>query len=445
MTPSTRAYRPEFLAVKTALSWVGQRIGLKDGGRFWAQVFGAESWSGESVTADKAMQLSAVWRAVKMTAETESSLPKNLYVDNGDGPVLERGGDTDRLIRISPNADQTAEEFWDQIFGCQELLGEGMARKHWNINRTRVVALEMMDPRRARDIDNASGNGWRWEYTTLKGQKIELAPEDVLHMPGFAMLGRRGYSPVTFGAQTMGLAIAAEKTAGRLFRSGLRNSGFLNAGQVLNPDDRAKLEKIMSDYMGAANAGGLMILEGGMTFTPMNMSAQDAELLLTRKFEIEEIGRWFGMPPILLGHAVDGQTMWGSGVDSIIQAWLTLGLSQKLRRSQGQIQKRLMTAEERARGLYCRFNADALLAVNSPSRISFITTAVQNSILTPDEGRALLERGKMPGGDQLLAQVNLVPLADLGDTQGTEARARSAMQTWLGIEGPRRENDPNLP
>lgn len=416
------------------LSWIGQRINLRTSTSFWGAFFGNENWSGEQVTAQRAMQLSAVWRAVRLTAETVASLPRNCYVETERGPVLERGGETDQLIRVSPNADQTPMEFWEQLIGCMELVGEGAARKHWNINRTRVVALEILDPNRLRDVDNAQGTDWRWEYTDARGRKLDLAREDVLHLPGFSLGGRRGFSTVSFGAQTMGLALAAEKTAGRLFKSGLRNSGFLNAGQVLNPEDRAKLEKIMGDYMGAANAGGLMILEGGMTFTPMNMSAQDAELLLTRRFQIEEIGRWFGMPPILLGHAVDGQTMWGSGVDSIIQSWMTLGLSQRLRRVQEVVQKRLMTPAERSEGLYCRFNSDALLAVNSTARINFITQAVQNSILTPDEGRALLERGSMPGGDQLLAQVNLVPLDRLGDTGGQSQQVRAALRSFLGIE-----------
>lgn len=427
----------------SVLSWVGQRINLRASRGFWGQFFGTDNAAGEQVTAHRAMQLSAVWRAVRLTAETIGSLPRNCYVDDGAGPVLERGGETDTLIRVSPNAEQTPMEFWEQMIGCMELVGEGAARKHWNVNRTRVVALTVMDPTRLRDVDNAAGTDWRWEYHDERGRKIELAREDVLHLPGFSLGGRRGFSTVSYGCQTMGLALAAEKTAGRLFKSGLRNSGFLNAGQVLNEEDRGKLEKIMADYMGAANAGGMMILEGGMTFTPMNMSAQDAELLLTRKFQIEEIGRWFGMPPILLGHAVEGQTMWGSGVDSIIQSWMTLGLSQRLRRVQEVIQKRLMSPAERARGLYCRFNADALLAVNSAARIAFITSAVQNSILTPDEGRALLERGSMPGGDQLLAQVNLVPLARLGDTSATDPQVRAALRSWLGIEDKRHEAAPS--
>ena len=426
------------------LSWIGQRIGLGGNSQgFWGRAFGQESYAGETVTPQRAMQLSAVWRAIRLSATTMASLPVNTYLTVDGGPVVEQGGDTDLLLRVSPNADQTPLEFWEQMFGCMELVGEGAARKHWNLGRTRVVAIEVMDPTRLKDVDNPQGTDWSWEYTDRKGRQIKLSRDDVLHLPGFALNGRRGYSPVSYGAQTMGLAIAAEKTAGRLFKSGLRNSGFLNAGQVLNPDDRAKLEKIMADYMGAGNAGGLMILEGGMTFTPMNMSSQDAELLLTRKFEIEEIGRWFDMPPILLGHAVDGQTMWGSGVDSIIQSWMTLGLSQRIRRAQQAIDKRLRSPVERGRGLYTRYNPDALLAVNSVARINFITQAVQNSILTPDEGRALIERGKMPGGDKLLAQVNLVPLDRLGDTSAPADQARSALRAFLNIED--KPNEDRLP
>lgn len=412
---------------------IGQHFGLKTRG-VWSSFFGATSDAGEVVTADKAMSLSAVYRAVRLTAETVASLPVDVYSDTASGPQVERGGDTSNLIRVSPNADQTPMEFWEQIMGCQELLGEGAARKHKDFSGKRVVALEVLDPRRLVDRENAQGTRWWWEYTDRRGNKIELEPDDVLHCPGFSMQGRRGISSIAVARNTLGLAIAANKTAGSLFKNGMRNSGFLQTGAVLQDPDRERLTKIMEQYMGTANAGGLMILEAGMTFQNLSMSAQDAELLLTRKFEIEEIGRWYGMPPILLGHAVDGQTMWGSGVDSIIQSWLTLGLNQRLRRTQQVIGKRLMSASERAAGLYVRFNADALLAVNSTARIGFITTAVQNSILTPDEGRALLERGTMPGGNQLLAQVNLVPLAQLGDNQQQEQQVRSAIRTWLGIE-----------
>jgi HK97 family phage portal protein len=427
-TPATRAQVPA-RRKSTLTSFLGQRIKLTDP-RFWASFFGGEPWAGEVVTPAAAMQISAVWAGIRLTAQTIASMPKGVFEDTANGPVSARGGPTDLLIRVSPNEDQTPMEFWEQVVGCAELVGDGFARKHMIGRRT--VAMTLMDPMRTDPRRNVAG-GLEYRYTDDKGNLLILPPSQVFHLKGFGLGGDRGMSTVSYGAQGMSLARAAEKAAGKLFKSGLRSSGFVNTGQVLEEPDRERLGKILDQYTGAEKAGGIMLLEGGMTYTALSMSSQDAELLLTRKFQIEEIGRWFGLPPILLGHAVDGQTMWGSGVDSIIQAWLTLGLNQRLVRIEQAIAKRIMTAEERAQ-FYVKFNSDALLRVNSAARASFLATMVQNGILTRDEARELLERGKMPGGDQLTAQVNLVPLTALGQLSDPAAGAKAALRSWLGIE-----------
>lgn len=412
-------------------SWLGQTLKLNDA-RFWGSFFGNTSWAGESVTPQRAMQISAVWRAVQLTATTLATLPKGLFTTTSEGPTPAPGGPTDALMS-NPNDEQTASEFWEQILGCQELVGNGMARKLYVGNR--VVAMLIMDPMRTRLERTVTG--YQWRYTDDHGREVILAPSDVFHVRGFSLFGPVGMSTVSYGAQTMGLALAAEKTAGKLFASGMRNSGFVNTGQVLNEPDRKRMDTILAEYTGSDKAGGIMLLEGGMTYTPISMSAQDAELLLTRKFEIEEIGRWFGMPPILLGHAVDGQTMWGSGVDAIIQAWLTLGLNQRIVRIEDAWKKRVMTPGEAAR-YYPRWNADALLRVNSLSRIQFLASAVQNGLMDRDEGREKLELGKRPGGDKLTVQVNLAPLDQLGETSAADVAAASALKAagrrFLGIE-----------
>ncbi len=115
-------------------SWINRRLGL--GSRFasfWGGYFGIGNAAGQVVTPESALSLSAVYRAVRLTGETVASLPVNCYVEDGSGPVLARGSQVDTLIRVSPNADQTPMEFWEQMVGCMELLGEGAARKHWTI------------------------------------------------------------------------------------------------------------------------------------------------------------------------------------------------------------------------------------------------------------------------------------------------------------------------
>lgn len=415
------------------------RFGSGHGDGMLRRLFGLSNEAGEVITTDSVMGISAVYRAVQLNAETVASLPANIFVETDSGPTLARGSQVDTLVRVSPNADQTPMEFWEQLFGCAELYGEGMALKHWNDARTRVVAITPLHPLRMRDIDNPQRTAWYWEYTDFDGNRHQYSPDDVLHMPGFSLSGRRGMSRLEVARQALGLAQSADRTAASMFRRGLRNAGFLETNTALTDDQRKQLEGHLEKFTGPSGSGSLMVLEGGMKFAPLTMSARDAELLMSRKFQIEEIGRYWGTPPVLLGHAVEGQTMWGTGVDSIIQSWQTLGLNHRLRRYQAAIQKRLMTPAERAEGLYVRYNADALLAVNSTARINFITQAVQNSILTPNEGRALLERGAMAGGDKLLAQVNLALLENLGDNEANQVqKARDAIRTLL-LEGPKNE------
>lgn len=421
---------------------IAQRLGLVSSNdvRILSDFFGTWNKARKPVTLETSLSIAAVYRAVRLNAETTAALPLPFYQNTPNGPKLATGSQTESLLRQSPNADQTPVEFLEQLNACQDLLGEGIALKHWNDTRTRVVAITILDPRRCEDVDNVTKTDWFWRYTDQRGRRFEYDRKDILHIPGFSMIGRRGVSGMRVARETLGLALAANEAASTIFASGLRNSGFLKTGKILEDQDRNRLEKILKGYMGSTNAGGLMILEAGMEFQALNMSAEDAQLLVTRKFEIEEIGRWFGVPPILLGHAVDGQTMWGSGVESIIQSWLSFGLSQRLVRIESAIKKRLMTPDEIGAGLYPRFNADALLALNTSGRINVLSQSVQNSLMTPDEARGRLELPKMSGGDKLLAQVNLVPLEKLGDNGSSDQQAKAAFRSWLGMEEKPNEN-----
>lgn len=414
---------------------IAQRLGLvsaKDV-NILSKFFATSNKARQPVTLETSLSIAAVYRAVRLNAETTAALPLPFYQSTANGPKPVTGSPTEELLRKSPNADQTPIEFLEQLIACQDLLGEGIALKHWNDSRTRVVAITILDPRKCEDVDNASGNDWFWRWTDARGYRHDFSREDVFHLPGFSMMGRRGVSGMRVARETLGLALAANEAASTIFAQGMRNSGFLKTGKVLEAEDRNRFEEILSRYMGSSKAGGLMILEGGMEFTALNMSAEDAQLLVTRKFEIEEIGRWFGVPPILLGHAVDGQTMWGSGVESIIQSWLTFGLSQRLRRAETAIAKRLMLPSEIGAGIYPKFNADALLALNTTGRITALSQAVQNSLMKPNEARDKLELPQEPGGDKLLAQVNLVPLDKLGDNGASDQQAKAAFRSWLGI------------
>lgn len=414
-------------------SFLRQAIGLTSQSlgawRYWA---GGATKSGQSVTPESAMQLTAVFRAVRLTSSTVASLPIKIYRNTPKGPEEVTDTPSARLLRYKPNSDQTVFEFIEQLMACQELLGEGFARKIRGVSGE-VVSLQILHPSRMIDRDNSAGTGYFWEYTDQRGRKMILQPDEVLHLRGFSMSGRRGVSPIAVCREAVGMAQAANETAANLFASGMRNSGFIKTNATFQGTQRAELQEILERSLGTSGMKRLMILEAGMDFEALNMNAQDAELLLTRKFEIEELGRMFDMPPILLGHASQGQTMWGSGVSAIIKSWLSLGLRQRIRRLEQMLDSRLLSDKEQGQGLYVKVNIDALLSADMLERIEVLSRAVLSSLMTPDEARAKLELGTMPGGNVLLAQTSLAPLATLGDNEAPADGLKSAFIRFLGL------------
>ena len=59
-----------------------------------------------------------------------------------------------------------------------------------------------------------------------------------------------------------------------------------------------------------------MVLAGGMKLHQLTLSSEDAQLIATRGFQVEEICRAFGVPPFMIGHT-EKTTSWGSGIEQM--------------------------------------------------------------------------------------------------------------------------------
>ncbi|MNR97627.1 Phage portal protein [compost metagenome] len=372
------------------------------------------AWAGHSVTADTALQRGAAWACVRLNARTVGSLPLKVYQKTPDG---KRRAATEHplhaLINSSPNAEQTAMEFWEGQATALNLRGFSYAEKKKLGGR--LVALVPLDPDRVSVYRTPAGVR-RYRVFSRTGEPRDLGEDDIFHLRGFGAGGDNGLSPIGYGRQTLSAAGAADEVASRTFASGLQLAGFVEdqPGAKTTNDQRKDLIELFDKFSGSRRAGKVLPLPPGFSFKPLNMSPEDAQLLETRRFNIEEICRWFGVFPILIGHAADGQTMWGSGVEQINLAWLTLYLGPELQRIEQAIEKQLLSAVDRAKGFYVEFNVDALLRADSAARATLMSAQAQNGLKTRNELRALDNDPPMPGGDVLTVQSNLVPLDQLG-------------------------------
>lgn len=381
------------------------------------------SWSGHSVTADTTMQRSAAWACVRLNARTIGSLPIKVYERTSDGSRREaRDHALSSLLRESPNVDQTPMEFWEGLTTALNLRGSAYAEKHWI--GSRIVAVTPLDPDRLTVYRTPSGER-RYKVFSATGPMRDLGAREIFHLRGFGAGGDNGLSPIGYGRQTLAGAAAADEVASRTFDSGLQIGGFVEdqPGAKTTNDQRKDLIDLFDKFSGSRRAGKVMPLPPGFTFKPLLMSPEDAQLLETRRFNIEEICRWFGVFPILIGHAADGQTMWGTGVEQINLAWLTLYLGPELQRIEQAIEKQLLSPVDQLR-YYVEFNVDALLRADSAGRASLYSSASQNGWMDRNEIRAKENLGPREGGDVLTVQYNLQPLAQIG--QATTRRVQPA-------------------
>jgi HK97 family phage portal protein len=138
------------------------------------------------------------------------------------------------------------------------------------------------------------------------------------------------------------------------------------------------------------------------------MNPEDAQMLETRKFNIEEICRWFRVPPFMIGHT-EKSTSWGTGLEQQMIGFLTFALRPYLTRIEQAIKRSLIPAEERD-SVFAEFKVDGLLRADSAARWSTYQIAVMNGIMTRNEVRGLENLPPHDSADDLTVQSQNVPL-----------------------------------
>lgn len=385
----------------------GKKLTARDG-ELYEVWDGGNTWSGEAVSTRSALNLSAFWACTRVTAQTIASLSLEVMEKRADG-TRQRVPDhpLQELLDESPNADQTSIEFWEgRVLGlCTS--GNGYAEKVFSGNR--LIALNPMPYDTS--VERLRDGSLRYRFND-RGKLVDLPDDKVFHLKAFGD-GDVGLSPVEYARQTLGISIASERAAGQTFGKGMRAKGFFTFPTQLSPEQRAEARKNFADRYSGPNAPGVGILEAGVDFKAVNITPKDAEMILNRRFNVEEICRWLGVPPVIIGHAGEGQTMWGTGVSAIMQSWLNLSLRSQLRRIEKAISKRIMTPEERRR-FKVRFNYEDLLRGDSAARAAFYGSLLNTGVMTINEVRRLEGLPPVEGGDVPRMQSQNVPITESG-------------------------------
>ena len=354
---------------------------------------GSMSSTGMSVTADSAMRVTAVYRAVNILAQTYASLPIGVYrkLEN-NGKVRDFNHPLDQVLTRSPNKWQTSFEWREMMAGHFALRGRCYSEIISSGGKS-VSELIPLHPDRVRPFRAPDGR-LAFAYSPANGgQRIIL--QDEMHFMHGLSTGPDGItplSPIGVCREAIGLALATEEHGARLFGNGTRLGGVLKMSGHLK-DDAARLSLLKSwkeAYSGLRNTGKTALLEDGLDWQALGMTNEDAQFLESRKMQIAEIARIFGVPLHMLAE-LDRST--NNNIEHQGMEFVTHTVRPGAVRREEAMERDLLSGSSTL--THCiYFDLDGLMRGDSAARAAFNGSMLQNGVFNRNEVR--ISEGKNP-------------------------------------------------
>lgn len=368
------------------------------------------TFSGQRVTENTCLSIDAVWACVRMLSQTIGTLPLHLYRTGSDGfGAIDGGNRLYSVLHDKPNDNMTGVLFWTAAAARVALRGNHYSRVFRN-NQGQVTSIIPFKYQDLIGIEETAQGELLYTYSALPGEVFR--EKDVFHLKGFSFDGKVGLSALEYARQSFGNALAVNESTGRVFSNGLQASGLITAEEELTDEQVRQVHERLVEHK-VNNRGGTVVLPAKLRYAALSMNPEDAQMLETRAFTVEEVCRWFGVPPVLIGHMTKS-TSWGSGIEQLNLFFLQYGLRPYLSSFEAEIKKNLLKPEERLR-CYAKFNVEGLLRGDSKGRSEYIKNSILGGYMTPNEGRAKEDLPPKPGGDDLLMQTSYAPLTKLGE------------------------------
>lgn len=361
-----------------------------------------------AVNLDNAVRVSAVYRAVSLIAGSLSTLPLKLYEQAPDGARRAVEPPENAAVWWQPNPEMDLPTFYKTSFAHNAMAGN----TYWYLVDDalgNVAEIWPVHPKRVRiGRDRQTG----WKMYEIDGELPQLDAGyggQMVHLPNLSIDGRTGLNPVAFARMSLQLSRATEEYGARTFANGSTPLGVLQTEADLSEEQADKLARMWEKHhRGFRNANRIAIIDNNAKYQPISINPQDAQFLETRRFQVQEIARLFGVPPHLLADS-SNSTSWGSGLEEQTRAMITFTFADYTNRFEYALSRRVM----RRPGRYAKFDYRAFVRGSFLQRMQGYVMGIQNGIWTRNEVRAWEDLD--PGGEELDAFLTPLNLGQVGE------------------------------
>lgn len=351
---------------------------------------GPPTRSGARVSEETALNVATVGACVNILAQSIAMLPLKVYRKTATGAEEATDHPLSALLKRKAGPAQTSYQWraW-----CQTCLGLG-GNAYSRIHRSASFQVERLEPLKASDVQVFLRSDGSLRYT-VSGVG-DLADYEVIHLRGLSTNGYTGRSPIRDMRESVGLAMVSQDFAASTFKNGNRQPGVVKGPTTWTKDKAVEFQSYWnSNYSGAENGGKTPVFFGGVEWAAAGFTNQDAELLLTRKFEVEEIARVYRVPLTLL-QSMEKSTSFGTGIAELSRGFVTFTLTPWFVNWEHELEDKLLTETEKAEGMFIKFTAGALLRGSPLEQAQKAAVERQNRLITVNEYRAMQDLNEFP-------------------------------------------------
>ena len=355
---------------------------------------------------DKALTLTAVWCAIRLLAESVSSLPISVYTKQANGDKLE---DTKspiyKLVKFKPNYYQNKITFFEFIMLSICTEGNSYVQIVRNNSGT-PVQLICLSPS---DVTVVVNNNEL--FYQIDGGAV-LDSSDVLHFKTITDDGVTGLSPIDQCAKALNWGVSLEEFGATFFSNGAKPSSILQTDRALSDTALQRLKSSFNNnYAKLKNSNSTIVLEEGLTFKPISISPEQAQFLSSRQFSIEEVARIFNVPPHMLKDLSKSSF---NNIEMQSQEFVTYTLMPYITRIEQEMNLKLFRTNELGK-TFVEFNVNGLLRGDVKSRTEAYKTAITNGYMSINEVRQKENMNSIEGGDKHFMQMNMTTIDKVGE------------------------------
>lgn len=377
--------------------------------------------AGVQVTPDNAITIAAVWACLRYLSQTVAVLPWHVMRDGPNGAEVQTRHPIDWMLWKRPSPEWSSFQLRETLMHWALRWGNGYAEIEPD-QLGRPYALWPTHPERTSVCrateESVDGYGTvipagalYYEIDNGTQGKAQLAASRVFHVRGFGE-GPVGVNVINYAAQSLGWARAAQLFGAAFFGNGMNPAGVVINKKPLTPKGLVKQkEEFDGLYGGPARAHRTAFLDNEADWKPITFNARDAQLIDVHQHLVEEVCRWFGVPPHKIMHLLraTNNNIEHQGLEAVVDH-----ISPWVKRYEDEADYKLF-GQNRA-GFYTKMNMRALMRGDMAGRIEFYRGMFDMGAYSPNRILELEDENTLgTEGDKHLVQLNLTTLERAGE------------------------------